>query len=205
MDTKRKIYNLLVRAKEVLGVLRNIIPFKFWKVQYQSFPKIRGKIFLNNYGTIKLGNNVMINSNLESSQLGFYPRTIFHTGRNGTIVLEDNVGLSNVTLYARDEITIKKGARLGAGVKIYDNDFHDLYHEHKNEILEKIPTKAVIVGENAFIGAGTIVLKGVHIGENAIVGAGSVVTRNVPDNEVWAGNPACYIKSRCQKEKGELQ
>lgn len=196
MDIKRKVYNILILGKEILGVLRNYIPFKFWRIQYQSFPKIRGKVFINSYGNVRLGRDVMINSNIESSQLGFFPKTILHTSKSGTIIIEDNVGISNATLNAREKIHIKKGARLGAGVKIYDNDFHDLYRENREDVTEVVPAKEVIVGENAFVGAGSIVLKGVHIGKNAIIGAGSVVTKDVPDNEVWAGNPAKYLKNR---------
>lgn len=78
------------------------------------------------------------------------------------IILEDYAGLSNVTLYAKEKIHIKKGARLGAGVKVYDNDFHDLYHENKADMTEVVPAKEVVIGENVFIGAGSIVLKGVY-------------------------------------------
>ena len=52
----------------------------------------------------------------------------------------------------------------------------------------------VVIKDGAFIGAHTIVLKGVTIGERSIVGAGSVVTRSIPDYEIWAGNPAKFIK-----------
>lgn len=79
MDIKRKVFNALVHIKESIGTLRNYFSFKLWRVEYQSFPKVRGKVYLNNYGTIKLGVGVVINSNLESSQLGFYPKTILHT------------------------------------------------------------------------------------------------------------------------------
>lgn len=37
---------------------------------------------------------------------------------------------------------------------------------------------------------------GVVIGDNSIIGAGSIVTKNIPDNEVWAGVPAKFIKKR---------
>lgn len=43
-------------------------------------------------------------------------------------------------------------------------------------------------------GGGCTVLKGVIIGEKSIIAAGSVVTRNVPNGEVWGGNPAKFIK-----------
>ena len=52
----------------------------------------------------------------------------------------------------------------------------------------------VYIGDNVFIGAHTIITKPVRIGNNCIIGAGSIVTQDIPDNEVWAGNPARCIK-----------
>lgn len=45
-----------------------------------------------------------------------------------------------------------------------------------------------------FIGVGTLICNSVVIGDDAVVGAGSVVTKDIPANEVWAGNPAKFIK-----------
>lgn len=53
----------------------------------------------------------------------------------------------------------------------------------------------VSIGDNCFIGAGSIVLPNVTIGNNVIIGAGSVVTHSIPDNTVAAGNPAKVIMS----------
>ncbi len=50
------------------------------------------------------------------------------------------------------------------------------------------------IGERAFIGTKSIITKGVKIGKRSIVGAGSVVTKDIPDDEIWAGNPARFIK-----------
>lgn len=47
----------------------------------------------------------------------------------------------------------------------------------------------VTIGDNVFIGQGSIVLPGVTIGNNVIVGAGAVISRNVPDNSIVVGNP----------------
>jgi maltose O-acetyltransferase len=51
----------------------------------------------------------------------------------------------------------------------------------------------VNIGNNVFIGAGTIVLPNVTIGDNCIIGAGSVVTKNIPPNSIAVGNPAQVI------------
>ena len=54
----------------------------------------------------------------------------------------------------------------------------------------------VKIGDGTFIGAHTIICNSVVIGKNVIVGAGSVVTKSIPDNEIWGGNPARFIKNR---------
>jgi maltose O-acetyltransferase len=55
--------------------------------------------------------------------------------------------------------------------------------------------RPITVGAGAWLGGGAIVLPGVTIGENAVIGAGSVVTRDVPPNVVAAGNPARAIRA----------
>lgn len=52
----------------------------------------------------------------------------------------------------------------------------------------------VKIGNDVFIGAGSIIMPGVTIGNNVIVGAGSVVTKSLDANGVYAGNPARKIK-----------
>lgn len=64
----------------------------------------------------------------------------------------------------------------------------------------------VRIGSNVFVGMNAIILKGVTIGDNVIIGAGSVVTKDIPSNEVWAGNPARKIMdldTYYQKKKQE--
>lgn len=53
----------------------------------------------------------------------------------------------------------------------------------------------ISIGNNTFIGADATVMPGVKIGSNCIIGANSVVTKDVPDNTVYAGNPAKFICS----------
>lgn len=52
----------------------------------------------------------------------------------------------------------------------------------------------VSIGERAFVGGHSILLKGVTVGPESVIGAGSVVTRSVPAGEIWAGNPASRVR-----------
>ena len=75
-----------------------------------------------------------------------------------------------------------------------------LTHDGGTLILrDKIPdlelTAPIIVGDNVYIGARTIIMPGVTIGNNVIIGAGAIVTKNIPNNSVAAGVPAKVIKS----------
>ena len=51
----------------------------------------------------------------------------------------------------------------------------------------------IVIGSHSFLGNNVIVLPGTSIGSKTIIGAGSVVSKDVPDNAVWAGNPARHI------------
>ena len=61
--------------------------------------------------------------------------------------------------------------------------------------------KDIHIGENAWLGAGVIVLPGVTIGKNSIIGAGSVVTKDIPDNVVAVGNPCRVLRQVCDHDK----
>jgi maltose O-acetyltransferase len=55
--------------------------------------------------------------------------------------------------------------------------------------------KPIVIGNNVWVGGGTIICPGVKIGDNVTIGAGSVVTKDIPDNVVAAGNPCRIITS----------
>jgi maltose O-acetyltransferase len=73
---------------------------------------------------------------------------------------------------------------------------HILTHDASMNVFQKrTRIGKVKIKDNCFIGAGTIILPNVTIGPNAIIGAGSVVTKAIPENSVYAGNPARFICS----------
>ena len=68
---------------------------------------------------------------------------------------------------------------------------NDMYPRSKNKKWNLLKTK---VCKGASIGAGSTILPGLIIGENAMVGAGSVVTKNISAGELWVGNPARFLR-----------
>ena len=59
----------------------------------------------------------------------------------------------------------------------------------------------VHIGHNCWLGAGVIVMPGVTIGDNAVIGAGSVVTRDIPANVVAVGNPCRVLREISGKDR----
>lgn len=148
-------------------------------------------------GKMFLGENFAMNNGLTYNPIGCSQRCTFFVDRGAVLKIGDNVGISQTALVAIDDITIADNVKIGGGVKIYTTDFHSLdpmMRKSKGDVKNRIK-KPVVIKENAFIGAHTIILKGVTVGENSIVGAGSVVTKDIPDNQIWAGNPARFIRN----------
>lgn len=94
---------------------------------------------------------------------------------------------SNCLMMSAGGITIEDEALIAANVQLISNN-HDL------EERMVITCKPVRICHRAWIGAGATILPGVTVGENAVVGAGSVVTRDVEPNTIVAGNPARLIR-----------
>lgn len=107
------------------------------------------------------------------------------------------MGISSTAIVCQDRVEIGNNVNIGGNVVIYDTDFHSLKpldRLNREADVKGTKTKPVKIEDNAFIGAHSTILKGVTIGKNSIIGACSVVTKNIPDNEIWAGNPANFIR-----------
>lgn len=89
----------------------------------------------------------------------------------------------------RGGITIEDGALIGPHVKLITEN-----HSEDPDLRQHVYSRPILIKRKAWLGAGVTVLPGVTIGENAIVGAGSVVTKDVPDNMIVAGIPAKAIR-----------
>jgi maltose O-acetyltransferase len=117
----------------------------------------------------------------------------------------------------RLKLFIKEGLRIGNGCFVSSGSFIDPSFLHLIEIGNNVTitenvkilahdssTKIYLgvsrvgkvkIGDNVFIGMGSIILPNVNIGSNSIIGAGSVVTKDIPERVVAAGNPAKVLYS----------
>lgn len=190
---------MFYRLVKPIHYLRNRYTFYRNNVKFGSNCSIRGVILL--FGNVVLGNNVTINSGFKYNPIGGQERTSLVTHGNGVIEIGNNVGISNSSIVSRERVVIEDDVMIGGSCKIYDTDFHSLdYDERMSRPDPGIKSAPVTIKKGAFIGAHSVILKGVTIGEKSIVGAGAVVTKSIPDGEIWAGNPAGFIKKIATRE-----
>lgn len=114
-------------------------------------------------------------------------------------------------IWSAARIEIGSRVLISHNVNIFDSLTHPLSPRLRHMQFQDISTtghpksidldeKPVTIGDDAWIGAGALVLKGVSIGTCAVVGAGAVVTRDVPAATIVAGNPAAVIRALTPQE-----
>lgn len=113
--------------------------------------------------------NVIIGNNV---RIGSH--TCIDRGNMHDTIIEDNVKIDNLVHIAHN-VNIDKNTMVVAGAVICGS---------------------VKIGKNCFIGANSTIREHLTIGNNVVIGMGSVVTKNIPDNEIWAGNPAKFLKKK---------
>lgn len=190
---RKFLYIVRTRFEKLLTVLS----FKGNDVSFSSF-RTNGipYIMVARGGRFSLGKNFAMNNGIKGNPIGCYERCTFFVDRDSEIIIGDNVGISQAALISHCSIQIGNNVKIGGGSSVYTTDFHSLdpIIRASNEDMKHRKCAPVVIGDNVFIGARCIILKGVTIGENSIVGAGSVVTKSIPANEIWAGNPAKFIR-----------
>jgi acetyltransferase-like isoleucine patch superfamily enzyme len=146
---------------------------------------------------LKIGNNFALTSGNMVNPLGRNIKSAIRIDNGAFITIGNNVGMSCVVLWAKNQITIGNNVKIGADVMIMDSDMHSLnYIERRDFRTDALNAKTlpISIGDDVFIGTRSIISKGCSIGDRSIIAAGSIVAKSVPNDEIWGGNPAKFIK-----------
>jgi acetyltransferase-like isoleucine patch superfamily enzyme len=145
--------------------------------------------------SISIGPGCNLRSWLGSNPLGVRHRCILATWAAGSrISIGADVGMTGGAIVAQTAVTIGDRVFIGANSTITDTDFHPLDPDIRRARPTDGASRPVVIEDDAFIGMHTLILKGAHIGRGAVVGAGSVVHGHVPAGEIYAGNPAVFVR-----------
>ena len=176
-----KFWNAL-RSGRVMAVVR-----ARWQLRRCDFvgtrTRIAGRVQVNNFGTMRIGNNVNIRATHVPVELGTLP--------GGTLLIGDNTFInSGVSLCAQESVTIGKNCAIGNYTLIMDTDFHAI-----GDLTQSSAARPVIIEDNVWLAARVTILKGVRVGRGAVVAAGAVVTKDVAPYTIVAGVPARFLRS----------
>lgn len=144
---------------------------------------------------VSIGKNVVINSGNHTIS----PSVSKISVGGGQLSIGNNTGLSSTVIICKERIIIGENVNIGAGCLILDSNMHStdwrVRADRKKDRPEKAAKAPVVIEDNVFIGARSIINKGVTIGRCSMIAAGSVVVKDIPANCIAGGNPCKVIKS----------
>lgn len=159
---------------------------------------VRGKPIID----IKDGSSLILNNNitLNSSNYGYHinmhsPVKLFADRKGAKIVIGENTRIHGTCIHAYEKIYVGARCLIAANCQIFDGSGHELsFPDIENRINTVGGSSPVIIEDDVWIGANSIILPGVTIGKGSVIAAGSIVTKNIPPYSVAGGNPARTLK-----------
>jgi len=180
------LYKVPSKLKIALNVLKALFSITFIKRMIYTFSyyllnNIHGIIHINKGKNVDIRPNVMFRD----------PERIY-IGDNSRI----NTGCKLWAGKVQGIIKIGKYVELSPNVMILAFNHQILTEEGPIINQTDYIDSDVIIGDNVWVGANTLILPGCNIGSGVVIAAGSIVTKDLPDNTLCAGVPAKVIKSR---------
>jgi acetyltransferase-like isoleucine patch superfamily enzyme len=144
---------------------------------------------------VKLGQNVKLSQfiNLYGCEIGDETKIGAFVEVQKNAVIGKRCKISSHT-FVCEGVSIEDNVFIGHGVMFINDSYPRATTEGKLQTEADWKVERTVVRKGASIGSGVTILSKLTIGENAIVGAGSVVTKDVPANAIVAGNPARVLR-----------
>lgn len=184
----------------IIEIIKNIYKRFEIKRRIRSNGGIIGKdVKLSIAGDFRFGVDVVLNS--KGIDLPQWSHITVAPG--AYLKIGDHSGLSQFVINCKERIIIGKFVNVGAGCLIMDSNHHNNnWRVRRNRIDDKLSAKTapVIIEDDVFVGARSIICKGVTIGARSIIAAGSVVVKDIPSDCIAGGNPCRVIKSTLEEK-----
>ena len=186
-DLYRKPRNK-IQIKDVLEVLKYLFSVTFLKESFRKFGyyihdhvapiaqmHINGNPRIHSTASLRCGSNIYLGLNSHINQY-----CCIWASENSKILIGDNV-------------------LMGPGVKIFSSN-HGMSRTDIPMNIQPIKEKDIVIGDDVWIGANSVVVAGVKIGKGSVIAAGSVVTKDIPEYIIAGGIPAKPLKKREHQE-----
>ena len=151
-------------------------------------------------GDVKLGKNIKLSKfiNLYGCAVGDNTKIGAFVEIQKKAVVGKNCKISSHSFIC-EGVSLGDNCFIGHGV-VFINDNYPRATKSNGKLEAGLDWMSRLVktkiGKNVAIGSNSTILGNINIGDGSLVGAGSVVTKNIPAREVWAGNPAKFLKKQ---------
>ena len=158
--------------------------------------QIPGKVsWLIGGGKLKIGDNLYFSSGDAVNPMTSNLQGAVYVEQGAELIIGNNVGMSSARIWVHDSVAVGDDVKIGACVLITDTDAHPMDYMARRTSNDGSKSAPIVIEDDVWVGAHSIILKGVTIGARSIIGAGSVVTKSIPADCVAAGNPCRVIKN----------
>ena len=212
IDESLSVSDLLIIITSKLAQAFRGIPLKLMLKKSTGLIFVGTNCKISHKSKIEVGSTFSIGDNVEINALS---KKGVKIGNNNTIlkntiiectggirdlgeglITGNNVGIAqNCFIQVRGMVIIGSNVIFGPGVSIFSEN-HNFSDRNQNILEQGESRKGVIIEDDVWIGARSVILDGVTIGAHSIIAAGSVVNKSIPEYSIIGGVPAKLIKTR---------
>ncbi len=170
------------------GRFNTLIDMIWLKIRHPS-------VKTNGVHYIKPGTEISIGSKgkISFGKWVFTHKRVTFTAIDGELAIGENTTFNrNDIIVCREKITIGNNCSFGPNVCIYDHDHIYSKYGTKNQGYK---TSSVVIEDNCWIGANTVILRGTQIGTGSVIGAGTIIKGSIPPHSLVTSNRELVIRS----------